>query len=264
MNLSDTRPRVRKLSHFWGGGGRELAASQYSIILWLTFLCSLPFEIKYSVSFTSLWLWSRRSLLSTGRIRGLNLQGILGSCIPQYPGTVNHTRRHSHVINRLCTKKEKELGTKVIMVWNHWEPLFVLSWPGDLGKSEIKKIHRNFRNILHCLCCKHQRKSVEKSVKRGVRVAKRTSLTRPNGLSPVSLSVFSLVPDLLFDCSRVGTWIRKNTDCFAVYTHWVWKAKSYCESRNKYKPFHLRDVAFCPQRAMLLTSKQTAHRGKVL
>ena len=35
-------------------------------------------------------------------------------------------------------------------------------------------------------------------------------------------------------------------------------------SRNKYKPFDLRVFAFCPQRAMLLTSKQTAHRGKVL
>ena len=35
--------------------------------------------------------------------------------------------------------------------------------------------------------------------------AKRASLTRPyfQRLSPVSLSVFSLVPDLLFDCSRV-------------------------------------------------------------
>ena len=36
-------------------------------------------------------LWSRSSLLSAGRIRGLNLQAILGSCIPQYPRTVNHT-----------------------------------------------------------------------------------------------------------------------------------------------------------------------------
>ena len=50
MNLSDTGPRVRKLSHFWGGGGREeLATSQYSIILWLIFLGSSPFEIKYSL-----------------------------------------------------------------------------------------------------------------------------------------------------------------------------------------------------------------------
>ena len=48
MNLSDTGPRVRKLSHFWGGGGRDqLATSQYSVILWLTFLRSSPFVIKY-------------------------------------------------------------------------------------------------------------------------------------------------------------------------------------------------------------------------
>ena len=54
MNLSDTGPRVRKSSHFWGGGGRdELATSQYSIILWLTFLHSSPFKIKYSFSVTS-------------------------------------------------------------------------------------------------------------------------------------------------------------------------------------------------------------------
>ena len=50
MDLSDTGSIVRKLSHFWGGGGREeLATSQYSIILWLTFLGSSPFEIKYSL-----------------------------------------------------------------------------------------------------------------------------------------------------------------------------------------------------------------------
>ena len=50
-------------------------------------------------------------------------------------------------------------------------------------------------------------KSVTKSVKCGVRVlrAKRASLTvgRVRRLSSVSLSVFSLVPDLLFDCSHV-------------------------------------------------------------
>ena len=45
-------------------------------------------------------------------------------------------------------------------------------------------------------------KSVKKSVKRGLRVlsAKRA---REKRLSPVSLSVFNLVPDLSFDCSRV-------------------------------------------------------------
>ena len=50
-------------------------------------------------------------------------------------------------------------------------------------------------------------KSVKKSVNRGVRNlkrAKRASLT----LSPISLSVLSLVPDLLFDCSRVLKYVK--------------------------------------------------------
>ena len=53
-------------------------------------------------------------------------------------------------------------------------------------------------------------KSVKKSVNRGVRNlkrAKRASLT----LSPISLSVFSLVPDLLFDCSRVLKYAKIGT-----------------------------------------------------
>ena len=48
----------------------------------------------------------------------------------------------------------------------------------------------------------------------------RKSLTRAKGasLSPVSLSVFSLIPDLLFDCSRVLAFFEyAKTDCFAVY-----------------------------------------------
>ena len=53
-------------------------------------------------------------------------------------------------------------------------------------------------------------KSVKKSVNRGVRNlkrAKRASLT----LSPISLSVLSLVPDLLFDCSRVLKYVKIGT-----------------------------------------------------
>ena len=53
-------------------------------------------------------------------------------------------------------------------------------------------------------------KSVKKSVNRGVRNlkrAKRASLT----LSPISLSVLSLVPDLLFDCSRVLKYVKTGT-----------------------------------------------------
>ena len=48
-------------------------------------------------------------------------------------------------------------------------------------------------------------KSVKKSVKRGVRVlrARACEAREKKRLSPVLLSVFSLVPDLLFDCSRV-------------------------------------------------------------
>ena len=65
----------------------------------------------------------------------------------------------------------------------------------------------------HAVDCKTDgfSKSVKKSVKRGVRVLRarsaRASHARARGktlnrLSPVSLSVFSLVPDLLFDSSR--------------------------------------------------------------
>ena len=62
-------------------------------------------------------------------------------------------------------------------------------------------------------------KSVEKSVKRGVRVLRvRSTQASPapreiyfQRLSPVSLSVFSLVPDLLFDCSRVLEYAKIRT-----------------------------------------------------
>ena len=43
-------------------------------------------------------------------------------------------------------------------------------------------------------------KEIGKVWRKSLTRANRASLTR---LSPVSLSVFSLVPDLLFDCSRV-------------------------------------------------------------
>ena len=48
-------------------------------------------------------------------------------------------------------------------------------------------------------------KSVKKSVKRGVRVL------RARSPGAVSLSVFSLVPDLLFDCSRVLEYAKIRT-----------------------------------------------------
>jgi len=46
-------------------------------------------------------------------------------------------------------------------------------------------------------------KEIGKAWRKSHARAKRASLTRPWGVSPVSLYVFSLVPDLLFDCSPV-------------------------------------------------------------
>ena len=57
-------------------------------------------------------------------------------------------------------------------------------------------------------------KSVKKSVKRGVRVVRARSARASHAqgrLSPVSLSVFSLVPDLSFDCSRVLEYAKIRT-----------------------------------------------------
>ena len=55
-------------------------------------------------------------------------------------------------------------------------------------------------------------KSVEKSVKRAVRVLRAQSARVSFSVSPqVSLSVFSLVPDLLFDCSRVHEYAKIRT-----------------------------------------------------
>ena len=59
-------------------------------------------------------------------------------------------------------------------------------------------------------------KSVKKSVKRGVRVLRVRGVwglkcEAKENLSPVSLSVFSLVADLLFDCSRVLEYAKIRT-----------------------------------------------------
>ena len=56
-------------------------------------------------------------------------------------------------------------------------------------------------------------KSVKISVKRGVRVLCAQSARASKRLSPVSLSVFCLVPDLLFDCSRVFEYAKIRTVC---------------------------------------------------
>ena len=75
-------------------------------------------------------------------------------------------------------------------------------------------------------------KSVKKSVKRGVRVLRARSARASHArkacearekkpyfqrLSPVSLSVFSLVPDLLFDCSRVLEYAKIRTVLHSRY-----------------------------------------------
>ena len=56
---------------------------------------------------------------------------------------------------------------------------------------------------------------VKKSVKLGVRVLRapvgRVRREKKKRLSPVSLSVFSLVPDLLFDCSRLLEYAKIRT-----------------------------------------------------
>ena len=55
-------------------------------------------------------------------------------------------------------------------------------------------------------------KSVKKSVKRTVRVLRARSARASFSVSPqVSLSVFSLAPDLLFDCSRVHEYAKIRT-----------------------------------------------------
>ena len=74
---------------------------------------------------------------------------------------------------------------------------------------------------LDCKTVKTVSKSVKKSVKRGVRVlhaqsaqalhARRACEAREKSLSPVSLSVFRLVPDLLFDCSRLLEYAKIRT-----------------------------------------------------
>ena len=56
---------------------------------------------------------------------------------------------------------------------------------------------------------------VKKSVKLGVRVLRApvgcVRREKKKRLSPVSLSVFSLVPDLLFDCSRLLEYAKIRT-----------------------------------------------------
>ena len=63
--------------------------------------------------------------------------------------------------------------------------------------------------------------------------AKRASLTRP---SPVSLSVFSLVPDILFDCSRVLQYAKIRT---VLQSREGWEeGREGRKSMRKAIPFH--------------------------
>ena len=89
-----------------------------------------------------------------------------------------------------------------------------------MGKKEILvgKSNSSRHSVWEALDCKTVgffflkiSKEIGKARRQSLTRAKRTSLTRPTGLwgerkkrlSPVSLSVVSLVPVLLFDCSRV-------------------------------------------------------------
>ena len=74
-------------------------------------------------------------------------------------------------------------------------------------------------------------KSVKKSVKRGVRVLRgRSALASHarargktlNRLSPVSLSVFSVVPDLLFDSSRELEYAKIQTVLLSSHAAIAW------------------------------------------
>ena len=63
---------------------------------------------------------------------------------------------------------------------------------------------------------------------------------RKRPLSPVSLSVFSLVPDLLFDCSLVLEYAKIRT-CCSLFEKWkpnqlIWMAKQNC-CRSKWISF---------------------------
>ena len=91
-------------------------------------------------------------------------------------------------------------------------------WNLDFGFLELNSAFRSPRfqipevktsRILDCKTVSFFfSKSVKKSVKRGVRVFTRA---KHASLSPVSLSVFSLVPDLLFYCSRVLEYAKIQT-----------------------------------------------------
>ena len=104
----------------------------------------------------------------------------------------------------------------------HWVNIYASLFAQELETTKTftckrqnhKLVTKSISSLKHYIRCYQTSKqsvffstSAKKSVKRGVRVLRarsaRASLTRPQRLSPVSLSVFSLVSDLLFDCSRL-------------------------------------------------------------
>ena len=94
-------------------------------------------------------------------------------------------------------------------------------------------------------------KSVKKSVKCGgtVLLARSARAHTPYGrvrrLSPVSLSVFSLVLDLLFDCSRVLEYAKIRTVLQSNFTHILIScARAVYEEGDKTSPFLSSGVSF--------------------
>ena len=84
-----------------------------------------------------------------------------------------------------------------------------------------------------------------KACRKSLTRAKRESLTRPWGVSPqVSLSVFSLVPHLLFDCSRLA---YLNTQKYGLFCSLVWNMCENLHYQSVYfKELHNQKEYYCP------------------
>ena len=114
----------------------------------------------------------------------------------------------------MFTKFVKGQGThksKALFIWRQVVPC----------KRDTRLPARGTLRELDCKTVGFFSKSVKKSVKRGVRVlraqsaralhALRVRHEKKKRLFPVSLSIFSLVPDLLFDCSRLLKYVKIRT-----------------------------------------------------
>ena len=115
-----------------------------------------------------------------------------------------------------------------------------IKWKNTTAKgsalSFFHDFHRNCRN--YCSLNVDWKtvvfftKTVKKSVKRGVGARE---LHNPVGSLP-SLALALFQPrsrPFVRLLARRYLNTQKKRDCFAVYAQWVWRAKSYCESRNK-------------------------------